>query len=111
MTLVQAVPLAGAVIVTTPQSVALLDSRKGLNMFRQLGVPILGIVENMSYFVPPDLPDRQYDIFGSEGERPRPASLVSRCWGGSRWKSPCAKGEIWVRLLSSANLSRLQPGP
>jgi len=67
LTLVQAVPLAGAVIVTTPQSVALLDSRKGLNMFRQLGVPILGIVENMSYFVPPDLPDRQYDIFGSEG--------------------------------------------
>ncbi|MFS8864467.1 Mrp/NBP35 family ATP-binding protein [Synechococcus sp. H55.9] len=67
LTLVQAVPLAGAVIVTTPQSVALLDSRKGLNMFRQLGVPILGIVENMSYFIPPDLPDRQYDIFGSAG--------------------------------------------
>jgi ATP-binding protein involved in chromosome partitioning len=67
LTLAQAVPLAGAVIVTTPQSVALLDSRKGLNMFRQLGVPILGIVENMSYFIPPDLPDRQYDIFGSAG--------------------------------------------
>ncbi len=67
LTLTQAVPLAGAVIVTTPQSVALLDSRKGLNMFRQLQVPILGIVENMSYFIPPDLPDRQYDIFGSEG--------------------------------------------
>lgn len=67
LTLVQAVPMAGAVIVTTPQNVALLDSRKGLKMFQQLGVPVLGIVENMSYFIPPDLPDRQYDIFGSGG--------------------------------------------
>jgi ATP-binding protein involved in chromosome partitioning len=67
LTLVQAVPMAGAVIVTTPQNVALLDSRKGLKMFQQLGVPVLGIVENMSYFIPPDMPDRQYDIFGSGG--------------------------------------------
>lgn len=67
LTLAQAVPMAGAVIVTTPQTVALLDSRKGLKMFQQLGVPVLGIVENMSYFIPPDLPDRQYDIFGSGG--------------------------------------------
>ncbi len=67
LTLAQAVPMAGAVIVTTPQTVALLDSRKGLKMFEQLGVPVLGIIENMSYFIPPDLPDRQYDIFGSGG--------------------------------------------
>ncbi|MGC9503967.1 Mrp/NBP35 family ATP-binding protein [Baaleninema sp.] len=67
LTLAQAVPMAGVAIVTTPQQVALLDSRKGLKMFEQLGVPVLGIVENMSYFVPPDLPDRQYDIFGSGG--------------------------------------------
>ncbi len=67
LTLCQAVPLAGVVIVTTPQPVALLDARKGLNMFRQLNVPILGIVENMSYFIPPDQPEKQYDIFGSEG--------------------------------------------
>lgn len=67
LTLAQAVPMAGAIIVTTPQSVALLDSRRGLKMFQQLGVPVLGIVENMSYFIPPDLPDRQYDIFGSKG--------------------------------------------
>lgn len=67
LTLAQAVPMAGVVIVTTPQTVALLDARKGLRMFEQLGVPILGMVENMSYFIPPDLPDRQYDIFGSEG--------------------------------------------
>ncbi|MBW4632825.1 MAG: Mrp/NBP35 family ATP-binding protein [Iphinoe sp. HA4291-MV1] len=67
LTLAQAVPMAGAVIVTTPQNVALLDSRKGLRMFQQMNVPILGIVENMSYFIPPDMPDKQYDIFGSGG--------------------------------------------
>ena len=67
LTMAQAVPMAGAVIVTTPQTVALLDSRRGLKMFQQLNVPVLGIVENMSYFIPPDLPDRQYDIFGSAG--------------------------------------------
>ena len=67
LTLTQAVPMAGAVIVTTPQSVALLDSRKGLMMFRQMQIPVLGIVENMSYFIPPDMPNKQYDIFGSGG--------------------------------------------
>jgi ATP-binding protein involved in chromosome partitioning len=67
LTMVQAVPMAGAVIVSTPQTVALLDARKGLKMFQQLNVPVLGIVENMSYFIPPDLPDKQYDIFGSGG--------------------------------------------
>ncbi|QOV23482.1 Mrp/NBP35 family ATP-binding protein [Anabaenopsis elenkinii] len=67
LTLTQAVPMSGAVIVTTPQNVALLDSRKGLRMFQQMNVPVLGIVENMSYFIPPDMPDKQYDIFGSGG--------------------------------------------
>jgi ATP-binding protein involved in chromosome partitioning len=67
LTLTQAVPMAGAVIVTTPQNVALLDSRKGLRMFQQMQVPVLGIVENMSYFIPPDAPDKHYDIFGSGG--------------------------------------------
>lgn len=67
LTLAQAVPMAGVVIVTTPQTVALQDARRGLRMFQQLQVPVLGIVENMSYFVPPDRPDQQYDIFGSGG--------------------------------------------
>ena len=67
LTLAQAVPMAGAVIVTTPQTVSLLDARRGLKMFQQLGVNVLGLVENMSYFIPPDLPDRTYDIFGSGG--------------------------------------------
>nr|WP_199306950.1 Mrp/NBP35 family ATP-binding protein [Alkalinema sp. FACHB-956] len=67
LTMAQRVPMAGVVIVTTPQTVSLIDARRGLKMFQQLGVPVLGLVENMSYFVPPDLPDRQYDIFGSDG--------------------------------------------
>jgi len=67
LTLAQAVPMAGAVIVTTPQTVSLLDARRGLKMFQQLGVNLLGIVENMSYFIPPDMPDKNYDLFGSGG--------------------------------------------
>jgi ATP-binding protein involved in chromosome partitioning len=75
LTLAQSVPMAGVVIVTTPQTVALLDSRKGLRMFQQLNVPVLGIVENMSYFIPPDQPDQQYDIFGSGGGSKTAAEL------------------------------------
>ncbi|PSO53833.1 MAG: sodium:proton antiporter [Cyanobacteria bacterium QH_8_48_120] len=67
LTMAQAVPMSGAVIVTTPQNVSLMDSRRGLKMFQQLGVSLLGLVENMSYFIPPDLPDRKYDLFGSGG--------------------------------------------
>lgn len=75
LTLAQAVPMAGAVIVTTPQTVALADARRGLRMFQQLQVPVLGIVENMSYFIPPDMPDKRYDIFGSGGGEKAAAEL------------------------------------
>jgi ATP-binding protein involved in chromosome partitioning len=54
LTMAQQVPLAGAVIVSTPQDIALLDARKGLNMFRKVDVPVLGIIENMSYFLCPN---------------------------------------------------------
>lgn len=67
LTLAQAVPMAGVVIVTTPQDVALSDARRGLKMFEQLQVPVLGLVENMSYFIPPDMPEKRYDLFGSGG--------------------------------------------
>ncbi|HKA63563.1 MAG TPA: Mrp/NBP35 family ATP-binding protein [Methylomirabilota bacterium] len=66
LSLSQVVPLSGVVMVTTPQEVALLDVRKALGMFRKLNVPILGIVENMSYFVAPDT-GRRYGIFGEGG--------------------------------------------
>ena len=68
LTMAQQVPLAGAVIVSTPQDLALIDARKGLNMFRKVDVPLLGIVENMSYFIAPDTGAR-YDIFGHGGAR------------------------------------------
>ncbi|EKF19377.1 Mrp/NBP35 family ATP-binding protein [Nitratireductor pacificus] len=68
LTMAQQVPLAGAVIVSTPQDLALIDARKGLNMFRRVDVPLLGLVENMSYFLAPDTGAR-YDIFGHGGAR------------------------------------------
>jgi ATP-binding protein involved in chromosome partitioning len=67
LTLTQMAPLSGAVIVTTANDLSLIDARKGLQMFEKVGVPILGIIENMSYFTPPDLPDRKYYIFGRGG--------------------------------------------
>lgn len=70
LTMAQQVPLAGAVVVSTPQDLALIDARKGLNMFRKVDVPLLGIVENMSYFITPDTGTR-YDIFGHGGARRR----------------------------------------
>jgi ATP-binding protein involved in chromosome partitioning len=68
LTMAQQVPLAGAVIVSTPQDIALLDARKGLNMFRQVEVPVLGIIENMSYFLCPHCGGRS-EIFSHGGAR------------------------------------------
>ena len=67
ISLAQSVPIAGAIVVTTPQKVSLQDSRRGLAMFKQLGVPLLGVVENMSVFIPPDQPNKAYEIFGRGG--------------------------------------------
>ncbi len=69
LTIVQTVTLAGAVIVSTPQRVALADARKGVSMFEKVNVPVLGMVENMAYFEPPDLPERRYYLFGQGGAR------------------------------------------
>jgi ATP-binding protein involved in chromosome partitioning len=68
LTMAQQVPLAGAVIVSTPQDIALLDARKGLNMFRKVDVPVLGIVENMSFFLCPHCGERS-DIFSHGGAK------------------------------------------
>jgi ATP-binding protein involved in chromosome partitioning len=68
LTMAQQVPLAGAVIVSTPQDLALIDARKGLNMFTKVNVPVLGIVENMSTFLCPHCGERS-DIFGHGGAR------------------------------------------
>ena len=74
LTIVQTIALSGAVIVTTPQEVALIDARKAVAMFEKTNVPVLGIVENMSYFLCPD-DGRRYDIFGSGGGEREAARL------------------------------------
>lgn len=74
LTIVQTVALAGAVIVTTPQEVALIDARKASAMFAKVNVPVLGLVENMSFFVSPS-DGKRYDIFGSGGGKREAARL------------------------------------
>ena len=69
LTLLQTLPITGAVIVSTPQQVALADARKGIDMYRnnKVNVPILGLIENMAWFTPAELPENKYYIFGKEG--------------------------------------------
>jgi len=74
LTMAQRVPLTGAVIVSTPQDIALLDARKGLNMFRKVDVPVFGVVENMSYFLCPHCNERS-DIFSHGGAREEAGKL------------------------------------
>ena len=71
LSIMQSMPVTGAVVVSTPQEVALADARKGVAMFQQeaINVPVLGIVENMAYFTPEELPDNKYYIFGKEGAK------------------------------------------
>ena len=69
LTLLQTLPITGSVIVSTPQQVALADARKGIDMYRndKVNVPILGLIENMAWFTPAELPENRYYIFGKEG--------------------------------------------
>jgi len=69
LTMVQTVPVTGVIVVTTPQTIALADAKKGIAMFSQaqMKVPVIGLVENMSYFTPAELPENKYYIFGKEG--------------------------------------------
>jgi ATP-binding protein involved in chromosome partitioning len=81
LTMAQQVPLSGAIIVSTPQDLALIDARKGLNMFRKVDVPVLGIVENMSYFLCPKCGERS-DIFGHDGAKREAEKLGIPFLGG-----------------------------
>ncbi|MDT3740189.1 MAG: P-loop NTPase [Candidatus Kapabacteria bacterium] len=67
LTLTQKIPLTGAVIITTPQEISLADVRRSITMFNRVKVDVIGIVENMSYFTPEDMPDKKYYIFGEGG--------------------------------------------
>jgi ATP-binding protein involved in chromosome partitioning len=81
LTMAQQVPLSGAIIVSTPQDLALIDARKGLNMFRQVDVPVLGIIENMSYFICTKCGER-HEIFGHGGARDEAEKLGIPFLGG-----------------------------
>ncbi|UKM65245.1 Mrp/NBP35 family ATP-binding protein [Flavobacteriaceae bacterium GSB9] len=71
LSIMQSLPITGAVVVSTPQNVALADAKKGVAMFQQdsISVPVLGIIENMAYFTPAELPDNKYYIFGKQGAK------------------------------------------
>ncbi|GAA4313397.1 Mrp/NBP35 family ATP-binding protein [Pontixanthobacter gangjinensis] len=71
LSIMQSLPITGSVIVSTPQNVALADAKKGVAMFQQesINVPVLGIIENMAYFTPEELPENKYYIFGQEGAK------------------------------------------
>ncbi len=77
LTMVQTLAITGAVVVTTPQEVALADARKGINMFRteKVNVPVLGLIENMAWFTPAELPNNRYYLFGREGGKRLAESL------------------------------------
>jgi ATP-binding protein involved in chromosome partitioning len=81
LTMAQQVPLSGAVIVSTPQDLALIDARKGLNMFRKVDVPVLGLIENMSYFLCPKCGERS-EIFGHGGAEREAQKLGLTFLGG-----------------------------
>ncbi len=71
LSIMQSLPITGAVVVSTPQTVALADAKKGVAMFQQesINVPVLGIIENMAYFTPEELPDNKYYVFGNAGAK------------------------------------------
>lgn len=83
LTIVQTVPLSGGVMVSTPQEVALADVRKAMSMFKQetINVPVLGVVENMAWFTPEELPDNKYYIFGKDGAKKYAAENKLRLLG------------------------------
>ncbi len=86
LTLAQSVPLAGAVIVSTPQDLALIDARRGIAMFRRVEVPILGVIENMSTFICPHCgAGRIFSLMGAPNMRPSASAF--RTWARCPWRS------------------------
>lgn len=83
LSIMQSLPITGAVVVSTPQAVALADAKKGVSMFMSdaINVPVLGIIENMAYFTPEELPNNKYYIFGKEGAKNLAEDLQVRFLG------------------------------
>lgn len=108
LTLSQLLPLTGAVVVCTPQEVALLDAVKAIAMFRKVNIPVLGIVENMSHFLCPDN-GKRYDIFGSGGARAKAEELQTPFLGEIPIQIPIReRGDAGT---TSQNLSDAESGP
>ena len=118
LTLIQTLAVTGAIVVTTPQEVALADARKGISMFtgEKINVPVLGLVENMAWFTPAELPDNKYYIFGKEGGKHLAEELQisllgqipivqSICEGGDTGK-PVAMDENSITGLAFKNMAR-----
>ena len=107
LTLVQNYSVTGIVVVSTPQEVALSDARKAINMFvnPDINVPILGLVENMSYFTPPELPENKYYLFGKEGGKKLAEKMgVSLLGEIPIAEDVCQSGEIGVpAVIDEAN--------
>ena len=117
LTLVQTLAVTGVIVVTTPQEVALADARKGINMFtsEKIDVPVLGIVENMAWFTPAELPENKYYIFGRDGGKQLAEELhlpllgqipivQSICEGGDKGK-PVALEETSITGMAFMNLA------
>jgi ATP-binding protein involved in chromosome partitioning len=105
LTLSQAVALTGAIIVTTPQDVALSDAKKGINMFRKVEVPVLGLIENMSYFACPHCGERT-EIFRTAAAKSRRKNSARPFSAKCRSISASAKAEIKANRLSRKKLIR-----
>lgn len=117
LTLVQTLAITGAVVVSTPQEVALADARKGINMFinEKVNVPILGLVENMAWFTPAELPENKYYIFGKDGAKALAEEMNVRLLGqiplvqsireGGDKGVPVAMDDSLVTGMAFANLA------
>ncbi len=106
LTLIQSLQLTGAVVVTTPQQVALADARKGIDMFQneKVDVPILGLVENMSWFTPVELPDNRYYIFGKDGGKQLAIETGTRLLGQIPLvQSVCESGDAGAPIATQDN--------
>ena len=109
LTLAQNIPVTGAVVVTTPQDIALIDAKKGIVMFEKVEVPVLGIVENMSMHICSNCGHHE-PIFGTGGARNWPSSTTPNCWDKCRCIFLCVKTSIAVRRrLSAVQTANLPP--
>jgi ATP-binding protein involved in chromosome partitioning len=106
LTLVQTLAVTGVIIVTTPQEVALADARKGISMFtgEKVNVPVLGLVENMAWFTPEELPENKYYIFGKDGGKRLAGELQTALLGEIPIvRSICEGGDSGVPVALDAN--------